>query len=307
MLSKWPIRKKLQFGIGMLLVIVATLSVSGFLGVYAYRSLARSLRGRAEELPVAGELARGVSDLRVIIGEVRALRNVSMGFPLMPLDRDLAVSRFTTRLEEVQETLKYYRLQLEELAKDNPNASRINDSSAEWQTVHKIEGSLEKIVDASLDGQWPTSDSKLEVLNAELDRLQAFTWELPSYLHRRIHDFADEVRVQYRALIVLTWVTTILACAAVGIVPAAVLCLDLPAAQDSGGRFASRGGRRVRLSHPAGCPRRDWRTGRRDERHDRALRGHPRRSRPPGSRADQAGGAQRAIGQRRLSGRGRGP
>jgi two-component system, NtrC family, sensor kinase len=218
LLSKWPIRNKLLFGIGLLLVIVLTLSASGFLGVYAYRALVRSLRGRAEELPVAGALARGVSDLRVIIGEVRSVRSVSMqGFTLLPLDHDLMAHEFDTRLSEVGDTLKQYRQQLIELAKDNPNASRINDSSAEWETVHKIDKSLERIFDASLDGQWLTNDAKLDVLHVELNRLQLLTWELPSYLHRRIHDLADEVRIQYRALILLTWITTVSAALLLGL------------------------------------------------------------------------------------------
>ena len=65
LLAKWPIRNKLFVGVGLLAVIVATLSISGFLGVYAYRGLVRDLRGRADELPLATKLASRVSDLRV--------------------------------------------------------------------------------------------------------------------------------------------------------------------------------------------------------------------------------------------------
>ncbi len=72
MLSKWPIRNKLLIGIGLLLVIVAALSWSGFHSVYAYRSLVRNLRGRADELPLAASLSGQVSNLRVAIGEVRS-------------------------------------------------------------------------------------------------------------------------------------------------------------------------------------------------------------------------------------------
>ncbi len=53
MLARWPIRNKLLVGIGLLVAIVVTLSISSFMGVYAYRSLVRSLRSRAEELPLA--------------------------------------------------------------------------------------------------------------------------------------------------------------------------------------------------------------------------------------------------------------
>lgn len=208
MLSKWPIRKKLLFGIGLLLVIVVTLSVSGFLGVYSYRALARSLRGRAEELPVAAELARGVSDLRVIIGEVRSVRSMQ-GFTFWPPERDDIARRFDAQLTEVRATLKEYRKQLDELAKDNPNASRLNDSSQEQQTVAKIDTSLAHILlTASVDGQWITNGD-LDALNLELDNLQDLTWDLPSYLHNRIHTFADEVRIQYRTLIILTWVMAV--------------------------------------------------------------------------------------------------
>jgi two-component system NtrC family sensor kinase len=213
LLSKWPIRNKLLFGIGCLVVIVATLSASGFLGVYAYRSLVRSLRGRAEELPVAGELARGVSDLRVIVGEARSARHVvnMQGEPLLPLENPFLTHRFSEGLRQVRGTLESYRQQLIELAKDNPHASAINDSSPEWETVHKIERSLARVTDTALESNWPGDERRLDELSKELEHLQQLTWILPSYLHERIHGFADEVKGQYRALIGITWVTSVLA------------------------------------------------------------------------------------------------
>jgi signal transduction histidine kinase len=218
LLSKWPIRKKLLFGITLLLVIVATLSASCFLGVYAYRALARSLRGRAEELPVAGDLARGVSDLRVVIGEVRSVRRFSIDtHAFLEPERDDIARRFDAQLGEVKDTLNKYRQQLDELAKDNPNASRLNDSSPEQETVRKIDESIERIFNASVDGTWPSDDARVDALHHELDRLQKLTWELPSYLHKRMHDFADEVRIQYRTLIFLTWVSTVLAALLLGL------------------------------------------------------------------------------------------
>ena len=97
------------------------------------------------------------------------------------------------------------------LAADNPSVSTINDSSDEWKTVHKIDEAIEEITLASGDANWPTSEKQLNSLSNELDKLQQLTWVLPSYLHERIHGFADEVKGQYRALIALTWITTILA------------------------------------------------------------------------------------------------
>src|SRR4051812_44799768 len=73
-LAKWPIRDKLLIGIGLLAAIVVTLSVSSFVSVYSYRTLVRSLRNRADELPLAAELSRRVTELRVSFTETRPLR-----------------------------------------------------------------------------------------------------------------------------------------------------------------------------------------------------------------------------------------
>ena len=70
MLARWPIRNKLLVGIGLLLVIVATLAASGFRGVYAYRSLVKSVSNRATELPLASSLSQQVADMRVLVGEL---------------------------------------------------------------------------------------------------------------------------------------------------------------------------------------------------------------------------------------------
>jgi two-component system, NtrC family, sensor kinase len=60
MLSRWPIRHKLQLGVAILFLIVATLAFSGFRGVYAYRELARSISERAAELPKSAILLQHV-------------------------------------------------------------------------------------------------------------------------------------------------------------------------------------------------------------------------------------------------------
>jgi len=45
--ARWSIWNKLLFGIAMLFLIVATLSISGILGVSSYRGLVRSISHRA--------------------------------------------------------------------------------------------------------------------------------------------------------------------------------------------------------------------------------------------------------------------
>ena len=63
MLTRWPIRRKLLLGITLLLVIVVTLSASGFRGVYAYRGLVKSLRARADDGALYSD-----ADLTVTVG-----------------------------------------------------------------------------------------------------------------------------------------------------------------------------------------------------------------------------------------------
>lgn len=210
MLSKWPIRNKLLFGIVLLLVIVATLSYSGFHGVYAYRSLVRSLSGRATELPLAATFSRQVGDLRVIVGEAQAAndaRGEVASRADTAQDADMA-KRFKLLLAQGTETLQQYR---DQLVGNNPKDSRINDSSEEWEVVHQIDAKLVDIRRASDNGKWVASNDKLATIQADLDALQDLGGKLPSFLHRRIQNFAGEVRTQYRTLIILTWITTVLA------------------------------------------------------------------------------------------------
>ena len=85
-MSRWPIRQKLLFGFLLLLVLVATLAFSGFRGVYAYRSLVRSLSLRSTELPKAAAISSRVSDLRMTVGEIHGYRQGIA--PARPRDSD---------------------------------------------------------------------------------------------------------------------------------------------------------------------------------------------------------------------------
>ena len=58
MFSHWPIRNKLQLGLGLLAVSVLTLFGSAYYGLYAYRGLVKSLSARSAELPLANELSQ---------------------------------------------------------------------------------------------------------------------------------------------------------------------------------------------------------------------------------------------------------
>lgn len=208
MLSKWPIRIKLFVGLGLLLLLVAILSSSGLYTTYAYRSLIKSLSWRAVELPLAAELNRQVDRLQIDLAELRGLQ--TGGFPSVagaPTSLRIRMIRdqFRSDLDEVEHTLCRYRSKLENSASSQP---KIGDNHPEWSTVHKIEAALEHVRQADRDDHWMLDGVKVDRLEDYLEQLQALATELPSHFHHRIVGFADEVRAQYRTLIVGTWIAT---------------------------------------------------------------------------------------------------
>src|SRR6185312_11542123 len=68
--SRWPIRNKLQLGLGLLAASVLTLFGSAYYGLYAYRGLVKSLSARSAELPLADQLRDCLSEVHEILSQV---------------------------------------------------------------------------------------------------------------------------------------------------------------------------------------------------------------------------------------------
>ena len=68
--SRWPIRNKLQLGLGLLAASVLTLFGSAYYGLYAYRGLVKSLSARSAELPLADQLRDCLAELHEILSQV---------------------------------------------------------------------------------------------------------------------------------------------------------------------------------------------------------------------------------------------
>jgi two-component system, NtrC family, sensor kinase len=211
-LSKWPIRLKLLLGLGLLVLVVTILFSTGLVATYAYRNLVNSLRWRVSELPLAAELSRHVSDLRITLGELRGLRINT--FPdthrnLVPIRVRMVRDQFRCQLDEVDQSLTRYREQLASEMRADP---RISNHQREQQTAGKIEAQLARIHQANSDEDWMFDNVKTDWLDVELEKLQALAAELPSHLHTKLAGFSDEVRGQYRVLILTTWTATVSAC-----------------------------------------------------------------------------------------------
>ena len=228
MRQRRPIRRKLMVGGGLVLLMVALLSASSFLGTYSYRRLVRGLSNRAAELPLASDLGEAVATLRLVharalsgdetalAAEPPALPEVSP--PPAPGDDDdddddeTAEARelgpcsapFLAVLARTERALESYR---EELDKEQIDNTPLGDRIREREVARRITVSLARIRDvvgrpAAGEG---VQRADLRTLGPDLGRLAALSATLPTYLQEHLHDLSSDVRTGYRTLIVTTW------------------------------------------------------------------------------------------------------
>ena len=208
MLSRWPIKYKLAVDAALLVMILALLAASGFRGAYAYRGLARSVSRRAAELPIAGDLQRDVSELRVTLIRSSLLRHPSEGLLEAPIHARMLPEVFRSQFFKVRDTLARYEDRLESV---DPADLAIGDREQERAAVARIKATLVRIEQLNQNDEWMLDEIRVDQIDQELDTLGQQTSDLPSYLQQRMHDFAGQVRTRYRAWIVLTWVCSGLA------------------------------------------------------------------------------------------------
>jgi len=205
----------------LVLLMVALLSASSFLGTYSYRRLVRSLSSRAAELPRAAALEESVATLRLVharalSGDAAALAAAPPPLPesAIPLDDadeasgvgDLGdcSAPFQAALFRTRRALDAYRRELE---RDEIDAVPFADRSRERDVATRLETILARTVDAV--GTPPPGGAipleRLRELGPDLGRLAALSATLPSFLQEDLHDLSGEVRSGYRSLIVTTW------------------------------------------------------------------------------------------------------
>lgn len=216
--SHWPIRNKLQLGLGLLAVSVLTLFGSAYYGLYAYRGLVKSLSARAAEFPLADKLRDHVAELHEVLTQVNDRHELGLSDEALTVansGQDLLLRQnYFAQLDQFCKTLDDYRDQLD------TNRLRTNDTISddryERETLAKIDGVLKSIgqqddengPDWLLDNQ-----AKVSQLRGDIETLRTLTAELPRHLHERFRDLASDVRNQYRWAISLTWGMVLLATA----------------------------------------------------------------------------------------------
>jgi two-component system NtrC family sensor kinase len=226
LLSRWSIQHKLLFCVALLCLIVATLAISGFRGVYSYRQLARTISIRASELPLAGELSNSLGDLRVTLSRAQQAHEFSRVEGLSGLEQKWYQDAYCDDLEKVEETLAVYRQALES---ELPSDPRFGDRSHEFATLDNLERSLAELQKTKRDMGWllkPSDPLKPHSygVTGVLDRVDSMYREaatLPKVLHDRMDAFAREVKLEYRTWIVVEWVAAV----ATAVMLAALLAL----------------------------------------------------------------------------------
>ncbi len=198
------IRHKLFVGLGVLLVMLSALAVSGLVGVYSYRGLVKGLRGRAEELPLASLLTRQIADLRVTLAK----------WPTTIVWTDTGISRsetwlvrdeFEQRLLSAIVTLNHYR---EEVSARTEPGIALQETSFERETAEIIHRGIDAIQKRIQESGWSDDLVLLHQLRTELDGLQAQAEALPSHLHSQLLSLATEVRSEYHLLMAINWFAT---------------------------------------------------------------------------------------------------
>ena len=198
MISRWPIRNKLILGIGLLMFTIGGLVITSFIGVYAFRSLAKSLRQRAPELTGSSSLSREVSSLKNTFDLYEKSLDANNRFYIGSLDTGLFKNQFELDLISVEKSFAYYRSALDESLK-YATSNQMAVTKAEEDNVQEFAKHLSDVRWQSLGLDF----SDPEQLKSNLEALDDLSFKMATDLTTRLSNFADNVRGQYRSWILM--------------------------------------------------------------------------------------------------------
>ncbi|MBL9161217.1 MAG: HAMP domain-containing histidine kinase [Planctomycetaceae bacterium] len=218
MLSHWPIRTKLQLGLGLLLVAVVALFGSACYGLYAYRSLVKSIAARSVELPQARRIADHVNDLDITLSQAEERLHLSLDKGLVnslydePGEGETQEvswrgSEFNIRFGAFMSSLNRYKELLTIASSDE--AAELSDDHLEWETLEKIDVIVARLAAMNLSEASHNSlikSDQLKLLRDEIEGLRGLTTFLPTHLETQFEKIADDVKARYRTAIVSAWI-----------------------------------------------------------------------------------------------------
>lgn len=203
MVSCWSIRRKLLVCLAIVLAIMGALAYSGFSGGYSYRQLAWTIRVRATDLKLAGELTESLGDLRMSLTQGRQLFELSDVHQLVVRERF-----FYDKLPKVEQDLANYRRNLEQNQLED---ARFGDRSEERRTIEELEAELASLKTTKTDQAWVFVSAQADAVAHTVEEMYDKAKGLQAKMHDRMRGFVDEARSQYRTWIVTEWTATIVA------------------------------------------------------------------------------------------------
>ncbi len=196
-IKRLSIRYKIGAVVAHLLLPVLILAGVALYGVDLYKNIVRDVAWRANVLPIAETLSRHVGQLQTQLGELRGIRTTRLSPSPYDrrADRMALQQRFRNSLNDVQKSCSEYRGQLE---------SRIQEVGMdtafhrEQKTIDNIYLAVRLLGNTIEDADW--GQTKLETVEPQLDRLQALTGELPTYLHEELQGYSRSMKRRARWL-----------------------------------------------------------------------------------------------------------
>ena len=207
--SHWPIRNKLQLGLGLLAVSVLTLFGSAYYGLYAYRGLVKSLSAVrpscrwpisfAITSPRLHEILNQVEDRAAASTTALAVNANSTDQPVWdarPLAAEMSsqLDLFCQTLERLPRTARYqsttHRCRASATIRyERETLAKIDEVLA----THSATRYRRRPTDWLLDNEAQSQSTPRGRRNAPRARA-----ELPSHLHERLRELAYDVRNEYR-------------------------------------------------------------------------------------------------------------
>lgn len=202
MSAQWPIQRKLQICVAILIAVIGALAFSSLRGVYSYRELAKTISWRADELPCADELTQRIDELRKSLEFPAPLDPEMASVPVgsRTIQRDLHWYRF--HLSGVEQSVQTYRRHLEH---ELPQFGKLSDRSADRQVLDDISIILAELHDTQNDPRWVLDETHAEKIKKKVDGISDLAKPLRNHLVQRMHGFAGDVRLQYQTMIIVTW------------------------------------------------------------------------------------------------------
>ena len=166
-------------------------------------AILRSISNRASELPLANDLSKQISDLRVTLADMPD----DDTYPTPPLSWQHQNATFRQQFDDVRETVASYRTELEDHG--HGEFKIIGDSHEELATLTQAERQLAKVKNLTAPEDWYLNLADKSKIGGILLELQNLARTLPQNLEWHMRYLADDVRLRYRTWIVLTWVCAV--------------------------------------------------------------------------------------------------